>query len=258
MFVTTAYRVTETMLNKAKGVAIDLDIPFYTRGKKSISRMQEERGTGCIVAGNETLKLFGFGEDAPFFFHPSSAMFRVKRLIEGGSDPLIEAAGLERGHSFLDCTLGLASDSIVASFVTGKEGMVTGIEGNQYVAYLVKKGLLSWTTSVAPLDEAMSRVQVVNSNSLSLLKSLPDNSVDCVYWDPMFEESIDESEGIRSLRQFALYEGLGEEEIIESLRVSRNRVVLKDHFKSTRFDEFGFRRAIRKAAKFHYGYLEKK
>ncbi|WP_059170879.1 class I SAM-dependent methyltransferase [Bacillus sp. FJAT-27445] len=257
MFVTTAGRVNERMLQKAKSVAEDLDIPFIPRKKKSILQVQKEVGSGCIVAGNDSIKLFGYGESDPFFFHPSSAMFRVKRLIEGGSDPLIEAAGLKEGDSFLDCTLGLASDSIVASYFVGEGGSVTGVEGNKFLGYIVKKGLKSWQSEVDLLDAAMRRVQVVHNDALPYLKSQSDDSVDCVYFDPMFEISIDESVGINALRHFALHGGIGGEEFNEALRVARKRVVLKDHYLSPRFEAFGFKTARRKTAKFHYGYIEK-
>nr|WP_295971709.1 hypothetical protein [uncultured Bacillus sp.] len=42
------------------------------------------------------------------FFHPNLAMVRAKRMLNGQVDPLITAAGLKEGMSFLDCTLGLA------------------------------------------------------------------------------------------------------------------------------------------------------
>ncbi|WP_409270396.1 class I SAM-dependent methyltransferase [Neobacillus sp. SCS-31] len=257
MFVTTAGRVTETMISRARAVAEDLAIPFIPRKKKSISQLRKERGSGCIVAGNESIKLFAYGEEEPFFFHPSSAMFRVKRLIDGGHDPLVEAAALREGDSFLDCTLGLASDSIVASLVVGESGMVTGTEGNKYLGYIVKKGLHTWHSDVDELNAAMKRVRAIHSDALAYLKSQPDESVDCVYFDPMFEVSIDESEGIKALRYFALHGGIGGEEITEALRVARKRVVLKDHYLSARFEEFSFTAIRRKTAKFHFGYIEK-
>ncbi|RDU36587.1 hypothetical protein DRW41_12890 [Neobacillus piezotolerans] len=257
MFVTTAGRVTDTMINKARSVAEDLDIPYIPRRKKSISQLQNERGGGCIVAGNESIRLFAFGEEEPFFFHPSSAMFRVKRLLGGGYDPMIEAADLRKGDSFLDCTLGLASDSIVASMVVGNIGNVTGIEANKFLGYIVKNGLHSWHSGVGELDAAMERIDVVHSVALEYLQSLPDESVDCVYFDPMFDIGIDESEGIKALRHFALHGGIGGEEIKEALRVARKRVVLKDHYLSKRFEDFGFTVMRRKTAKFHFGYIEK-
>ena len=56
----------------------------------------------------------------------------------------------------------------------------------------------------------------------------------------MFEESILESDGIRTLTHFAVTHSLTEEIIEEAKRVARNRVVLKDHFRSLRFEQFGF------------------
>lgn len=257
MFVTTAGRVTETMISKARSIAQELAIPYIPRKKKSISQLQNERASGCIVAGSESVKLFAFGEEEPFFFHPSSAMFRVKRLLDGGHDPLIEAAALQKGDSFLDCTLGLASDSIVASLVVGENGKVTGTEANKYLSYIVKKGLNTWQSGVDELDDAMGRIHVVNVDAINYLKSLPDESVDCVYFDPMFEVSIDVSEGIKALRHFALHGGIGEDEFNEALRVAKKRVVLKDHYLSPRFEDFGLTTIRRKTAKFHFGYIEK-
>lgn len=257
MFVTTAGRVNEKMIHQATSVSEELDILYILRRKKSILRLQKEADSGCIVAGNERLNLFAKGVRDPFFFHPSSAMFRVKRLLDGGRDPLIEAADLKAGESFLDCTLGLASDSIVASCVTGESGTVMGLEGNKYVSYIVRNGLQSWESGLGQLDESMRRVNVHHSEALPFLKAQADNSWDCVYFDPMFEEGIEESEGIKSLRHFALHGGIGSNEFNEALRVARRRVVLKDHYKSDRFDLYGFKRTVRKTAKFHFGYIEK-
>ncbi|RHW42274.1 hypothetical protein D1B31_06540 [Neobacillus notoginsengisoli] len=257
MFVTTAGRVNEKMIDSAKSVSTQLGIPYVPRRKKSIQQLQSEAQSSCIVTGNERFNLFAYGESDPFYFHPSSAMFRVKRLLDGGTDPLIEAADLKDGESFLDCTLGLASDSIVASCVIGESGNVTGIEGNQYVSFIVKNGLKTWDSGLSALDEAMQRVNVIHREAVAFLKTQPDNSWDCVYFDPMFEESIEESEGIKGLRQFALHGGIGAEEFAEAYRVARKRVVLKDHYKSRRFDLYDFKRTIRKTAKFHFGYIEK-
>ena len=49
-------------------------------------------------------------------------MFRVKRLMRGEHDPFVQATQLESGMTVLDCTLGMASDSIVASYMVGESG----------------------------------------------------------------------------------------------------------------------------------------
>ena len=105
--------------------------------------------------------------------------------------------------------------------------------------------------------KAMRRIGLTYSLAIDVLKTLPDNSYDCVYFDPMFEENIFESDGIKGIRNLALYEELTKETIDHAYRVAKERVVLKDHFRSLRFEQFGFQVHIRKNTKFHFGILEK-
>ncbi|MFZ7944193.1 hypothetical protein [Neobacillus sp. 19] len=108
-----------------------------------------------IVVGKDRVELFEKGSTLPFFFHPNSAMFRIKRLLSGENDPFADAAQLTEGMTILDCTLGLASDAIVASFLVGKGGHVTGLEGHKYLAYIVQEGLKvlgSWSANYERSD----------------------------------------------------------------------------------------------------------
>jgi Putative SAM-dependent methyltransferase len=257
MFVTTAGRTNQQMIEKAMEIAERLAMPYIPRRKKSIHTLQKETNSECMVIGKERLELFSLGAEQPFFFHPNSAMFRIKRLANGEHDPFADAAQLTKGMTFLDCTLGLASDSIVASYLVGDDGMVTGTEGQKYLAFIVEEGLKTWDSEISDMNRAMKRIQVVHSHALEYLKSLPDNSIDCVYFDPMFDEAILESDGIKALGQIALYDDLNEETIEQALRVTNHRVMLKDHYKSKRFEKYGFHVLRRKTAKFHFGYLEK-
>ncbi|MBU8878962.1 class I SAM-dependent methyltransferase [Bacillus sp. FJAT-29790] len=257
MIITTAGRTNEEMTKQAKNIANELNGRFIERNKRSVWTIQQMERDDCIVVGKERLELYPIGENAPFFFHPNSATFRIKRLIKGEHDPFIEAACLQVGKTLLDCTLGLASDSIVASYVVGNDGKVTGIEGNPYLAYMVKKGLQTWESGISEMNQAMKQIQVNNDLSLSYLKSLANNSYDCVYFDPMFEEHILESDGIKALSRFAIYKEITQELINEAIRVAKERVVLKDHFRSTRFEEFHFDVYKRKTSKFHFGVIEK-
>lgn len=257
MIITTAGRTNEEMTRQAIKVAEDLDGRFVQRKKRSIQLIQQVEKEDCIVVGKERLELYPLEDSEPFFFHPNSAMFRVKRMMKGENDPFVEAAGLYAGKTLLDCTLGLASDSIVASFIVGKKGKVTGIEGNPYVGYIVKNGLHSWASGIPELDQAMKRIQVINKLSLPFLKSIPDQSYDCVYFDPMFEDHTLESDGIKALKRFAIYEEMTDQVIEEAKRVAKERVVLKDHYRSSRFERFNFHEHKRKTAKFHYGVIEK-
>lgn len=256
MIVTTAGRTNEEMMEKAQHIAQDLHIPYIERNKEAIKDIQEREEADVLVVGKNRLEIHAKGGAEPVFFHPNSAMFRAKRIINGEGDPFLEAVQLTGGMSMLDCTLGLASDSIIASLVTGKEGRITGIEGNRFLAYLVKQGLQEWETDLPEMNEAMKRIQIVNKNYEAYLHCCPDNSFDVVYFDPMFPEKIEESNGIKGLRQVALYSTLTENVLKEAKRVAKKRIVLKDHWQSPRFEQFGFNVYRRKTAKFHFGVME--
>lgn len=256
MFITTSGRTNPSLIMKAKQLSQAWGIPYLERNKRTIQQIQSELPGDIIVVGKERIEIYFYGNRKPMFFHPNSAMFRIKRIMKGERDPLIDACNLEEGSTFLDCTLGLASDSIVASFIVGNVGKVVGIEKNELIFRLVKEGLLQWKTNMDPIDEAMKRIEVLQGDHLQVLKSLDDNSFDCVYFDPMFEESIDESDGIRSIKAIASRLPLTIEHIKEAKRVARHRVVLKDHYRSERFKVFRFQQLIRKTSKFHYGIID--
>lgn len=235
--------------------ARELGVPFVERKKKSISSLL----LGCdivIVRSADSVQLYHASSKDPYFFHPNLARVRVKALMNGGRDAFIEACGLQKGDTFLDCTLGFASDSIVASYAVGEDGSVTGLEASPVLAYVTSLGLRNWNDEESAIRNAMGRITVKHADHLEYLRSLEDKCVDIVYFDPMFEESIDESNAMQSMSPFADHGLLLIESVEEAKRVSRRKVVLKDHFRSTRFKEFGFRQQVRKTSKFHYGIID--
>ncbi|MRX55813.1 hypothetical protein GJU41_17765 [Bacillus idriensis] len=256
MIVTTAGRTNPGMIKLAEEISLDLKAEYKARKKRSVDKMKEEYHSDVLVVGQNRLELHEAGTSDPFFFHPNSAMFRLKRLKKGESDPLIFAADLRKGDRFLDCTLGLGSDSIIASYAAGETGKVTAAEANHLVAYLVEKGLSKWETGIAEFDKSMRRIQVVGMNHADYLRSLDTNSYDVVYFDPMFEEQIEESHGIEHLRSLSVQDPLSKEILKEAKRVAKKRVVLKNHWKSSSFEALGFHVYKRKSAKFHFGVIE--
>ncbi|GAC89902.1 SAM-dependent methyltransferase [Anoxybacillus flavithermus NBRC 109594] len=256
MIVTTAGRTNEQMIEKAKQIALELQTSYIPRRKRSISAIHQFVAQPVLVVGKERLELHFPNGREPLFFHPNSASFRVKRILKGGSEPFLQATKLQKGMMFLDCTLGLAADSIIASLVVGQEGKVVGIEGSAHIAYLTKQGLRHWESDVVELTEAMRRICVHHDDFRSFLARCDDKSYDVVYLDPMFEVSIEESDGVKGLKQVALYTNITKEDIEQAKRVARQRVVLKDHWQSSRFHQFGFSVYRRKTAKFHFGTIE--
>jgi len=254
MIVTTAGRTNQEYTNIAKKVAAELGIPYVKRNKQSIAKMYS-LSSNIVVIGKQGIELHNKDSNEPYFFHPNVAMIRAKRILKGEHDPLIEVSGLKEGESFLDCTLGYGSDSIIASLVVGESGKVIGIESSEILAYIVKEGLQSWGSQNQRIDQAMRNIEVINSNHLDILKSMPTKSIDVIYFDPMFEESITESNAIQAMSHHCNHETITADTIEEAKRVARKKIVLKDHFRSERFQMLGFEQQIRKTAKFHFGVI---
>ncbi|WP_033541056.1 class I SAM-dependent methyltransferase [Planococcus sp. CAU13] len=251
--VTTAYRPTEKNIAEARGIAETLDITFIERNKRSIETVHMDEQSDVIVAMKERLELYPLGKAEPFFFHPNSAAFRTKRPL--AQDPLIEVSGLQPGDSFLDCTLGMASDAITASQWVGADGKVVGCESNPNIAFIIQEGLQRYQ-AMPHLTGAMKRIQVMPMDCIEFLKTLVDGSFDVVYMDPMFTEEIKEASNFSPVRSAANMGQLTEEWIAEAKRVAVKAVVLKAHFRSEDFERFGFTRRVRPNTKFHYGAIK--
>lgn len=256
MIVTTGGRTDTEGKAEAKRIAYSLNIPFIERKKQPLTELMEKYRTPVIVAGKKRIECHLPGSEEPLFFHPNSAMFRVKRLLRGEADPFIEACGIRSGTKLLDCTMGLGADSMTASFAAGDKGNVTGIEENPVVAFLTAAGLSGYESGLEELDKAMRRVETVNCHHLDFLKSCSSGQYDVIYFDPMFEEEILESSNFSPLKPLASYAPLLKESVELAKKAAKKRVVLKDHFRSGRFAELGFRQLKRKSSKFHYGVIE--
>jgi hypothetical protein len=256
MIVTTAGRTDVKMTQYADQVANELGINFVNRKKRSINEMKSFANDDILIVGKNRIEIHPLCNEEPMFFHPNSAMFRIKRLKDGDHDPFIQACNLQNGNNILDCTLGLGSDSIVASYVVGLGGRVVGIEGDKYIAFLLKNGLCSWESGNNKMDEAMRRIEVIHLDCLEYLKSCPAKCFDVVYFDPMFEETISTSKGISGLRHFAVKSLMNPFIVNEAIRVAKKRVVMKNHWKSEEFERLGFSVYKRKTAKFHFGVIE--
>lgn len=257
MIVTTA-RNQEQLHEKAEEVAKAVQGVFVPRNDHSISHLCQlyktdrlllvtKEGIQCVFCDNQT---------HPFVFHPNAAMLRIRNLLSGGNDPLQEAAGLKEGMTVLDCTLGLGADAIVASFIVGPSGQVTGIESEAVLATIVQDGLKSKVTTNRAVDEAMRRIEVVCADHLTYLKECPSKHYDVIFFDPMFEKTVHQSSGLAPLKQLANYSDLREDAVREAKRVAKKRVILKDSRQSTRFERLGFTPLRRPNASFWYGIIE--
>jgi hypothetical protein len=175
-----------------------------------------------------------------YFFHIGMAKLRIKNLQTGNSDQMINAMRLSPGDVVLDCTLGLGTDAIVASYALGASGRVTGLESSPIVTELVWRGLAAYNPEDPAVASAMRRIEVVCAEHIDYLHRLPDKSVDIVYFDPMFRRPVQESSGIAPLRLLANHTPVTSDAINEAKRVARKRVVLKEAANSREFLRLGF------------------
>lgn len=254
--VTTCLRPTDEVLHRARMHADQYKMKFVNRRKLSIEELKNRHHKGVLVFDKRRVEFTPLDHEEPFFFHPSSSVFRVKQLSRGGHDPLIDALDASPGDHILDCTLGLGSDSIVISHAVGRAGKVTGLESQFITAQLVREGMSVWVEKDDQINEAMRRIEVVHTHSLEYLKTCAENSFDCIYFDPMFEKTITESVHLNPLRSIADASPLSQELMNEAKRIAKKRIVLKAHFESEAFNRFGFTQIKRKTSKFHYGYID--
>jgi 16S rRNA G966 N2-methylase RsmD len=257
MLVTTSYHPTPAELEQARSLAAKLGCPFAQRKQSSLPRLKREYGSPDIVVAT-TLGLRYFSDESkdPFFFHPSTAQVRVKRLLHGMTDGLLEAAGVQEGDTILDCTAGLCSESILFAYAAGPGGDVTALESEPLIALLVGEGLQAYESGLEVLDQAMRRVKVIQTDHLSELRKRPDNSADVIYFDPMFRQTIEETNALAPLKIIANSSELQAEAVLEARRVARRRVVLKEHRESGEFARLGFRKLLRSNTKIAYGVMD--
>lgn len=255
MLVTTSYAPSNEAAARASLLARQLGVRSVPRGTASIRKLGTAHGdTHWLVVTERDIQYYGNGE-APLFFHPSLSLIRFKRLMSGQSDTMIEAAGAQPGDRVLDCTAGLGTDAIVFAYAIGEQGEVTAVESEPALYTIVSEGLREYESHSEPFNAAMRRVRMKLGHHLEVLRDIADNSVDIVYFDPMFREPVEQSSAIGPLRQVANHDPLSVEAISEAVRVARKSVVLKEHRDSGEFERLGFELPARTRTKITYGVI---
>ncbi|MDA8213015.1 MAG: class I SAM-dependent methyltransferase [Clostridia bacterium] len=260
--VTTSLEPDSVVQERARWWAETLKCPLIPRNRdlessRALNRVAETTNADVIiVVGRKATRLL-VGEQE-FHFHPSMAKLRVQALARGQVDQLISAGGIDQGSSFLDCTLGLAADAIVASYVAGSSGKVVGLESQALLAALAEEGLHNYADGDRQLLEAMGRIKVVHTQAESYLTRLPDETFDVVYFDPMFRHTRKKSPAMDILRLLGNPTPLSGEVVREALRVARYRVVVKEGRGCRVFEELGISRIVGgKYSPVAYGVLDK-
>ncbi|AJY77089.1 class I SAM-dependent methyltransferase [Paenibacillus beijingensis] len=257
MIVTTTEKPSASARLKAAELAGELGGKLVERRNRTLKQLSERYSDAeLLVVTSGELRYYREASETPLYFHPSMAYVRVKRLRKGERDPLVELSGCRPGDSVLDCTAGLGSDAVVFSYAAGPEGAVTALESEPVLCAVVREGLKSYRTELPDVNEALRRIEMVCADHASYLTSLPDNSFDIVYFDPMFRQPVTESSALEPLRALANHEALSPETIAQAVRVARKKVVIKEKNNSPEFERLGFERCpVKKTSAVGYGVI---
>jgi len=228
--------------NELEEFLTDIGLPYVPRSGNSLSKLLRENQADGVIIWKEQGPVLQMG-DEQFFFHPSMAKIRIgayrKKKQE---DPMIKACGLKEGYSFLDCTLGLGADAIVAAYFT--QTTVVGIESSPIIAAIIKWGMRRFVSDISWLSEPITRIQVYNSDHNMFLSQQKDNSFDVVYFDPMFRQPLLKSQPLSPLRKLADPRPLSNNTIQQACRVARCRVVVKERGLGEEFKRLGIENVL--------------
>ena len=256
MIVTTSEHPDAYTQERAIAIAGEWGVPYVPRLRHTIAKLNRMHGNAEVaVVGPKEIRLVPI-EGPPFFYHPSMALVRLKRLFAGESDSLITVSETVPGDIVLDCTAGFCSDALVYSYAVGTEGKVIALEASPVLHGIVREGLATYETGLPEVDLAMRAIQTVKADYEAYLRGLADNSVDIVYFDPMFDRPVEASAGLAPIRTQAHKEPLTLESVREATRVARKIVVLKDHRDSGQFARLGFRLARKSYSSVAYGVIK--
>lgn len=254
--VTTAHDPLPEMEITAHRLAGQFQTRYVPRGNQSLAVLKAEHCVShVLLVTRRQLVLDTPGGE--YFFHLNLAKMRIKNLQAGKHDHMIDAMALAPGDTVLDCTLGLASDAVVASFHTGTSGRVVGLEVVPVVAEITRRGLAAYDPEEPEIKAAMARITVINTGYQDYLPGLPDKSFDIVYFDPMFRRPVKASSSMAPLRFLADHMPVPPVMVKEAIRVARKRVVIKEARQSEEFARLGFNRRVGgKYASIAYAYLD--
>ena len=256
--ITTTQDPRPSIYHRACELSDRMNVPFVERKRHSIEFLHTFYHTEQVVVFTHQGPVIHTAS-GKYFFHLSMAELRIQNLKVGKHDHMIQAMNLQPGMSVLDCTLGLATDAIVASFVTGSAGQVTGLESSAAIALITRLGLAEHTHVMPDVTSALRRIKVIEADSSMYLKSLPNDSYDIIYFDPMFRQPVFTSSNMKPIRTLADTRPLTAATIKEACRVARSRVILKEKRNSGEFARLNFTSFVGgKHSTIQYGIMEAK
>lgn len=223
-FVTTIKNADDALVSAARAAARELNLHFLERSSIILKN---------IITGNAACLVFEQRGPALHTslgvhrFHLNLAGLRIINLERGLGDNMVKAMNLNAGAKVLDCTLGLASDAIVAAYASGAGGYVHGCEQSLPLYCIAKHGLNNHQTGNCTLDAALRRITVFNCDYRDFLKNVTECRYDVIYFDPMFVRPQHKSSAFAPVRNVVCDLPLETSAIELALQKTGDRVVVK-------------------------------
>jgi len=170
IIVTTSVKTTLELNNKAQKLANELNLKFIKRNKSTIKQLLETTKEVIIVYKN---KLSYFENNSELFFHLDTTALKIKN---SDNEPLVELIGKEQQY-VLDCTMGLAGDSILLSYYGHN---VTSIEKNKIIHLITSTGLKNYISPNEEINKAMRKI--TTNNLLEATKNIDSHRCFSRYW----------------------------------------------------------------------------
>ena len=198
-FAVTVGRSENVALEKlAQTWAVKFGVKYVERGSKGSLGflLAQEQVEALLVATNKGPQVYT--ASGTFFFHPSMAVLRVQRLKKHESDHFSAALALKPGMRVLVCA----------------------VEASPLLHFVVSEGLQNYQAEDVDLNNAMRRIETVYAEADEYLYTLPADSFDVVYFDPMFRIPINASSNMEPLRPISCEKPLTEATVNAALRVA--------------------------------------
>ncbi|WP_067931267.1 class I SAM-dependent methyltransferase [Alicyclobacillus kakegawensis] len=252
------WQETAQTWERARRMGAWFGVRTVRRKNRSFARILREEGvTAVLVADAEPTWYHAQDLQHAFRFHPGMAWLRLQAMEQGRADRLLTAAGIAPGDTVLDATLGMGVDALVLAAGVSDTGRVVACESSFVLARTFTWAIRERHGYEPRLAKALARIEVQECEHGEWLSSLPDDSVDVVYFDPMFRRAPDRTTPLDVIRPFASPQPLSDRAWREACRVARKAVVLKERPRSGEFERFGIL-PDKPSARFAYGVWRKR
>ncbi|TDM13252.1 class I SAM-dependent methyltransferase [Macrococcus lamae] len=234
--------------SELQSLELDLSVEIIPRRKRTIKELFKNDSSPVIVISHHMPVLY-FSAEEKVFYHENTMRFKLKRFNKYGDlPPLIEILPVASSDAvtIVDATMGMGNDlMLMAHILIAAE--FHAFETHPLIYFVIKEGIVKY--------HAADITERITFHYGSAVRNSLVSTADIVYADPMFETTIGQNSGMQVINRQITTEH--NEQLVSELVKSSQCIILKAHFRSQLFVQFGFDVIIRKSSKSHFGILKK-